>query len=181
MSAETPWHRTAVGRFLGLVEGRDRALEVGVLAELEHRRLAAAHDERVEAVEVEVCELRRVLEQRCQFGRAQEAHRDQVVGRPLRGVARVRERVDLDPAAVGAGDGDLVADVRERVVGVRQLSGPEADRPAGRRGGRGVKRRANARLARRPLTTTARPAAFRRSRRARGAIRLADRRIRSAY
>jgi hypothetical protein len=42
----------------------DRALQIRVLAELVHRPLAAAHDDRVELIELDVGELRRVLEHR---------------------------------------------------------------------------------------------------------------------
>jgi hypothetical protein len=137
MSAETPWQRTAP-RFLGLVEHGDRPLEVLVVAELEHRGQSAADDDRVERVEVEVGEPRGVFEQCSELGRAQEAHRDQVVGRPLGRVARIGQRVDHDAAAVGAGDGDVVASAPERVVGVGQLGGPEAHGPPGCGRGPGI-------------------------------------------
>jgi hypothetical protein len=77
------------GRSLGLVERRDRTLQVLVLAELEHRRESTADEDRVELVQIEVAELGRVFEQGDQLGCVQKAHRDQVIGRPLRLVARI--------------------------------------------------------------------------------------------
>src|SRR5262245_34976953 len=127
------------GRLLGLVEGGDSPLQALVLAELKHRCLTAADDERVEGVEVEVGEPGRVLEELGQLGSVEEAHRDEVVGRPFRLVARVREGVELDLAAVRAGDRDAVPHAGELVVGVGQLGGPDTDRPAGRRRDRRVR------------------------------------------
>jgi hypothetical protein len=97
------------GRLLGLVEGGDRPLQVLVLPKLEHRRVSATDDERVELVQLEVGKPGRVLEQHDQLGRVQEAHRDQIVCRPLGRVARVGKRVDLDLAALRAGDCHVVA------------------------------------------------------------------------
>jgi hypothetical protein len=126
------------GRLAGLVEAGDRRLELRVVAELEHRPLAAAHDQRVERVEVHVAQRRRALQLRDELRRAQRAQGDQVVGAPARRVARVAERVDLDLAALGRRDRHLVAALGELVVGVEQLGGPEAHGPAERGGGPGV-------------------------------------------
>src|SRR5213596_482064 len=105
---------------------------------LEHRRLPAGDDDRVEALEVEVAQRGRVLEQARDLGRVERAHRDQVVGAPARLVAGIAERVDLDPAALGRRDRDVVALLGELVERVEELGGPEADGQAGRRRGRRV-------------------------------------------
>jgi hypothetical protein len=76
------------GGFLGLVEGGDGALQIHVVAELEHRRLATADHQGVVLVEVEVRQLWGLLEQGGDLGRVQGSHRDQVVRRPAAHVAR---------------------------------------------------------------------------------------------
>jgi hypothetical protein len=121
------------GRLLGLVEGGDRALQVLVIAELEHRPLAAAHHQGVVVVEVEVRQLWGLLEQGRDLGRVEGPHRDQVVRRPSALVTRIRELVGVDPAAVRARDGHLIPRLGELVERVEQFGRPEAHRPAGGR------------------------------------------------
>jgi hypothetical protein len=125
------------GRLLGFVEAPQRGLQVGVVAEAEHRRLPAADDDRVVLVEVEVGQARGVAQAGRLLLGAQVAEAEDVLGGVARLVAWIAHAVDLDLAAVGAGDGHVVAGLGELVEGMEELGGPEAHRPSGRgRGGR---------------------------------------------
>jgi hypothetical protein len=59
-----------------------------------------------------------------------ETHRDEILRRPFGLVARIREFLELNLAAVRAGDGHRQAPLGQLVIRVSQFGRPEADRPA---------------------------------------------------
>jgi hypothetical protein len=120
-------------RLLSLVEGRDRAPQILVVTELEHRSLPAADHQHVECGEVEIPQLRGLIEHAGDLGRVERPHRDQVVRRPAALVSRIRQGVERDGASGGARDRHSVLHLRELVERVEELSAPKAHRPAGGR------------------------------------------------
>ena len=126
------------GHFAGFEEGRERPVQVGGGFEGEHRRLAAGHHDGVEGRHVDVSDFFRLVDQGFQLRGVDEALADEVGLAVAAGVVGVAHAVGHTGAAGGAEHLDLVSGFVERQVGVGQLAPPEAHRPAGGGGNRGV-------------------------------------------
>jgi hypothetical protein len=121
-----------------LVELDELVLEVRGALEGEHRPLPAGNDESVVGADIEVVDRSRRLDELNEGWVVLVAAADDVFGLPLSDVLRVAHRIRLAPAAIGAVDLNLVTELSELEVGMRELRPPEADRPAGRRRDCGV-------------------------------------------
>src|SRR5262245_41170310 len=108
------------------------------LTEREHGSLASRDDDGVELRDIDVSRLASVFDKRYQLWCRDEPHADEVARRVAARITRIAQRVRLAFASVRAEYLNVVSFFSEAQIRMREFTPPETDRPAGRRGDRGI-------------------------------------------